>query len=426
MKGGNKTLTYAIVEGRSGKFSNLSGMLKAQIYPLPPILVTLLEEKHKNGGKLGPRGAQIWNDLMPSLLRAHFNFRVMASHPELQELGLEIAATMDRLQKTVLDPTKAREFTADCFRVYALMDGYVQTRAALHLSQLPAVDRLIHAIQAHLMRNLHAQALPRFVTEAQEAIDDLVNLYKQVAPTLEEPARQAFLMGIDSCAQAFLEIKTPSPENLKAACINLKNGSSLLEHLAQWREDFEKADLSPVPVVGEQVKTMLQELRTQGRLNPQTLHDWVEQHFWDLQEKWAQSRHDLFMPRAQKDRIVERLDSLMVNLRDLDQMEPRIQEQLLSNLEAQYDALSRSGFEIDDLRRHPLNWLVDLFLAVLSKGVPRYKILETIEEFKDTDLNAYAVFLQRYLAEDDRDYILDALAKIESECDDRQSAGAAI
>lgn len=394
-------------------------MTEVLIFPLPPVLVTLLEEKHKLGGKLGPNGTKIWMELMPSLLKAHFSFRILASHPRLHEIALQIAETLDRMQRSITQPEKSPEFAADCFKVYSLMDRYVRTRAELHASKLPSVDRLIHAIQAHLLGNLHPQALNIYATEARESADDLVKLYKQVSPTLEEPTRQAFLIGIDSFTQAFLQLKEPTPENLKSALANLKNGSKLLEHLAKWRDDFERADLSPVPEVGERVRAMLTELRQNGRINSQTLEEWTEQYFWDLQEKWAKTRHDLFMPRAAKDRTVERLDSLMVNLRDLDQMEPRIQEQLLNNLEAQYDALSQAGFKVDELRQHPLNWLVDLLLAVLSKGVPRFKILETIEQFQGTDLNDYATFLQRYLNEEDRDYLLDALSKIESECDDR-------
>lgn len=398
------------------------GMTEVLIFPLPPILVTLLEEKHKLGGKLGPKGVKIWTELMPSLLKAHFSFRMLASHPKLHEIALEIADTLDRLQKTVTVPEKSEEFTADCFRVYRLMDSYVQTRAQLHASKLPPVDRLIHAIQAHLLGNLHGQAVHLYVGDAREAVDELVGLYKQASHTLEEPTRQAFLMGIDSFSQAFQELKEPTPDNLKAALANLKNGSALLEHLAKWRDDFEKSEISPVPEVGDRVREMLADLQQNGRINPQALEEWVEQYFWDLQERWAKSRHDLFMPRAQKDLIVERLDSLMLNLRDLDQMAPRIQEQLLRNLEVQYESLSRAGFKVDELRKHPLNWLVDLLLAVLAKGVPRFKILETIEQFRGTDFHDYADWLERYLREDDRDYILDALCKIGAECDARYNA----
>lgn len=394
-------------------------MNTAQIHPLPSNLVKLLEEKHKLGGKLGPQGAQFWNDLMPSLLRAHFNFRALASHPKLQEIGLELSETLDRLQKTVQDPQKHREFTADCFRVYALMDRFVRTRGELNPTRLSSVNRLIHAIHAHLMGNLHVQAINVYANETRLGINEMVDLYKQVAPTLEEPTRQALLKGIDSFTQAFQELKEPTEQNLKNAVVNLANGAELMHHLLKWKEDFEKADASPIPLVGDFVRKMAKELQQQGQLNPDTLQEWVEERFWDLQEKWAVTRHDLFMPRAQKDRIVERLDSLMVNLRDLDQVPPRVQEQLLANLEAQYAALSETGFNVEHLQEHPLDWLVDLFIAVLAKGVPRFKIVETIEEFKGTDLNDYAVFLQSYLEEGDRDYILDALTKIQNECDER-------
>lgn len=397
-------------------------MTEVVIFPLPPVLVTLLEEKHKLGGKLGPKGTKIWTELMPGLLQTHFSFRMLASHPRLQEIALDIADTLDRLQKTVTVPERSEEFTSDCFKVYRLMDAYVQSRAMLHVSKLPPVDRLIHAIGAHLMGNLHGQALRLYAGDARETVDDLVALYKQVSPTLEEPARQAFLKGIDSFSQAFQELKNPTPENLKAAQVNLKNGSTLLEFLAKWRDDFEKADLSPVPQVGARVREMLAELQQNGRIDPHTLEEWVESDFWDLQERWAKIRHDLFMPRAQKDRIVERLDSLMLNLRDLDQMEPRIQEQLLSNLEVQFEALSQAGFKVGELKEHPLNWMVDLFLAVLAKGVPRFKILETIEQFRGTDLQEYGNWLERYMKEDDRDYLLDALSRFEAECDARRSA----
>ena len=392
-------------------------MEKVQIYPLPPQLVQLLEEKHRSGGKLGLEGARIWTELMPSLLRTHYSFRALSSHPQLEEIAIDIAETLDRMQKTIEVPEKSQEFTADCFRVYALMDEYVKTRAQLDVTRLPAVNGLIHAIHAHLRGRLHLKLIDMYAQPARKKIDELVQLYRNAQDTLEEPTKQALLKGIDSMAEAFQQVKKGDPEGLKSCLVNLKNGATILEHLAAWKEDFEKSEASPVPVVGKYVRGMLSELRQNGNLAPETLHKWVEDEFWNLQERWAKSRHDLFMPRPQKDRVVERLDSLMVNLRDLDQMSPRVQEQLLNNLESQYESLSKMGFQVDELRKHPAGWLVDLFLATLSAGVPRYKLDEIIQEFQGTDYQIYSDFLHKYLQEQDRDYLLDALAHIESELD---------
>lgn len=396
-------------------------MMKVQIHPLPPKLVQLLEEKQKLNGKLGPQGIKIWSDLMPSLLRTYYNFRALASHEALEELGEKLAQTLDRLQKTVQVPDKHREFTADCFRVYALMDEYVKTRAQLEETHLPAVNGLIHAIHAHLRGHLHGKLLEVYGNSARAAVDDLVTLYKATQDGLEEPVKQAFLKGIDSFTQAFRELQTLEPVALKNCLVNLKNGATLLEHLARWREEFEGANRSPVPVVGDYVSEMQRQLREQGALAPETLNHWLEEEFWNLQERWAKTRHDLFMPRAKKDRIVERLDSLMLNLRDLDQVTPAAQAQLLANLETQYEALSGNGFDVAYLRTHPAGWLADLFAAVLAKGVPSYKIREVIQEFEGTDYHNYSVYLSKYLQEEDRDYILDALAQLEMECDQREA-----
>ena len=319
------------------------------------------------------------------------------------------------MQKTIEVPEKSQEFNADCFRVYALMDEYVKTRARLDATRLPAVNGLIHAIHAHLRGHLHLKLIDMYAQQAQTKINELVELYKNAQDTLEEPTKQALLKGIDSMAEAFQQLKKGDPESLKSCLANLKNGATILEHLAAWKDDFEKSETPPVPIVGNYVRGMLAELQQNGALSPETLHNWVEDEFWNLQEHWAKSRHDLFMPRPQKDRVVERLDSLMVNLRDLDQMPARVQEQLLNNLESQYESLSRMGFKVDDLRKHPAGWLVDLFLATLSGGVPRYKLNETIEEFEGTDYQIYSDFLSKYLQEKDRDHLLDALAHIESE-----------
>jgi hypothetical protein len=393
-------------------------MDKLLIHPLPNSLVLLLQEKHRLNGRLGPKGALAWNDLMPSLLQTHFKLRALASHPRLDEIAIQVGETLDRMQKTLQDASRSQEFTADCFKVYALMDEYVKTRAQLNLTRLPNVDVLIHAIQAHLKGNLHPQALEGYAARARLDIDELVLLYKNTSENFEEPIRQAFLKGIDSFATAYQQIKAGDPESLKNATVNLKNGATLLEHLAKWRDDFERAESSPVPVVGEFVQGMLKELKKHGKLRPETLHLWTEERFWDLQEHWAKSRHDLFMPRPQKDGIVGRLDSLMVNLRDLDRMAPRAQEQLLMNLEAQFEALSGLGFDLNHLKKHPNAWLVDLFVAILAEGVPLFKIQEMIDEFRDTDHHDYAILLERFLTEKDRDYLLDGLANMQKECDE--------
>lgn len=394
-------------------------MKRVEIHALPSSLVALLEEKNKLKGRLGPKGTEIWRDLMPSLLRMHFNLRVSASHEDLEKIGLELADTLDFLQKNILIPESHKEFTAHCFRAYALMDRYLKVRTKLNTSRVPAVDRLIHAIQAHLRNNLHVQALDAYAGEAKQAVDKLVELFKQVAPNLDEPAKKGLLMGIDSFTQAYKELKDKEPQSLKNAVVNLRNGAVLLEHLAVWKEEIEAETRSPVPVVGDDVTMMLNQLAQQGHIEQNRLLDWVENRFWDLQENWAKARHDMFMPREQKDLIVGRLDQLMLSLKDLDQHAPRVQEQLLHNLIAQYDALSTCGFRVEELKEHPSPWLVDLIVAILAKGVPKYKILETIEDFKDSDYHVYAVLLQKYLDEGDRDYLLDALSEIERECLDR-------
>jgi len=392
-------------------------MEKTLIHPLPPKLVLVLEEKHRSGGKLGPKGGKLWPELMPQLLETYFKFRALASHDRLEEIAHEIGETLDRIQKTIERPECSDQFTADCFRVYALMDEYVKTRGRLNVTRLPAVDVLIHAIRAHLKGNLHRVPLEAYAGETRLLIDDLVQLYKTASENFDEPTRQAFLKGIDSFTLAYEQLKSEDPEVLKQAIPNLKNGAELLHHLALWRDEFEKSEASAVPVVGPFVQSMLTELRECARLKPETLQLWVEEKFWDLQERWAKSRHDLFMPRPQKDGVVERIDSLMVNLSQLDQMEPRVQEQLLMNLEAQFEGLSRMGFDIEALKKHPDAWLVDLFVAVLAGGVPLFKIQELIEEFQGTYHQEYADLLKLFLAEKDRDYILDALAKLGAECE---------
>ena len=352
------------------------------------------------------------------------NIRAMASHQSLEDIAIDIGSILDSLQKTVQNAEAFDDFTADCFKLYSRLNHYVQVRSSLAVTRLPALDALFHAVQAHLRGNLPEPSLAFFEQRARASVDDLLKVYKDVAPTLEEEGRQALLKGFASLTQAAVEIKVREPESLKKASINLRNGAILIEHLAKWRADYQHSEAPVIPVVGEFVQEMLTQLKAQGKLSPETLSLWSEEKFWDLQEHWAAARHDFFMSRPQKDKFVTRLDSLMLNLRDLHQVDPPVQEQLLVSLESHYAAQLGLGFEVEELRKYPSPWLVDLLLAVLAKGVPRFKITEVIEQLQGTEYNDFAHLLDRFLKEDDRDYLLDALALIERDCEERDLAAA--
>lgn len=391
-------------------------MTSQHIHPLPPVLVKLLEEK-KSKGKPSPATTVAWAQLRQKLARVSSQLGYLASHEELEKIAYEVASLLASLDADLNDSGKHLEFQQNCYKLYTAMSRYADCRRQLSVTELEAVNTLIHAIQAHLRGNLPAEALKFYEAEMQKEVSELLQLYKDVAPDLPDEARQALLKGIDSFTHARKLLQNAEPSSLKNASIDLKNGALLLEHLVKWRRDFFFSQQSPVPVVGDTVRQMLAQLQNGGKLDQQTLHHWVEERFWDLQEHWAQSRHDFFMPRYKKDKLVGQIDGLMLALRDLDQLAPRDQEQLLFRLESHYEDLVDAGFDMSKFETHTLHWLAELFVAILKKGVPRYQILETIDHFKNTNEAYYAVFLQKYLDEDDRDYILDALAKMASECE---------
>ena len=399
-------------------------MKTISVYPLPPSLVALLEEKKRNDGRLGPQGTKTWTKLMPSLIKTFMNVRAMASHQSLEDIAIDVGSRLDRLQKTVQKAEAFDDFTADCFGLYSRLNDYVQVRTSLAVTRVPALDALFHAVQAHLRGSLPEPTLVIFEQGARASIDELLALYKDVAPTLEEQGRQALLKGFASLTQATKELKVRQPESLRKACINLRNGAVLIEHLAKWKDDYESSEAPVIPVVGEFVRGMLAQLKEQGSLSPEILQLWSEEKFWDLQEHWAAARHDFFMSRPQKDKFVTRLDSLMLNLRDLHQLESPVQEQLLVTLESHYAAQVGLGFDLEKLQQYPSPWLVDLIVAVLSNGVPRFKIEDAVQQLRGTEYGELADLMARYLSEDDRDYLLDALALIERECEEREIAAA--
>ena len=395
-------------------------MKKWEVVALPPLLVEILEAKHVGESVLTSSQAVQWWPLSNSLEATIEDMRRFSSHDALDR-EVEIAAqSLMVLQEAIVASPWTEEFQEACYRLYRAMANYGEIRKELTACPVLQFDTLIHALQAHLRGRLSLAVARQFQPPAIARMEELVSLYKRAEDSLPVEIRQGLLSGIDLCSQALASLAGEDPGTLTEACALLRDGGTLLAHLQNWKAAAESEGASAIPLVGEQVTQMLADLESSGQLDDEVLELWTEDWFWQLQESWAQARHDFFMPRAKKDQLVGRLDALMVELRDLVEKPPRLQLELLLSAERHFEEIAISGFNLEFLAQHRSAWMADVFLAVLAGGVPSYQALEFRDSLLSSSEHQYGQLLASYLEGKDRDFLLDALELMQNECEAQQ------
>lgn len=391
--------------------------------PLPVELVKILEAKHRGDGKVSPDQLSRWLALHSSLKETIETNRKYSSHPELES---QANASQDILQSlnSALTGGTFDDALTEAFRLYHSLALYGALRKELRVTTLVQTDKLIHACKACEEGRLPLPEAIAILPSALEELDVLVGYFKGATDSLPHEVNQGLLKGIQSCQaglsalQNMASVDSPGDEHkelLKSAATNLRNGAVILQELQSWGVELATEQASAVPAAGDFVQLLRSQIAEQGRIEDDQLAEWVDKAFWDLQERWSEDRHDFFMPRPKKDRLVGDIDALMLRLKDLHEYHPREQDEMLYLLEVKFEEVARSAFQIEELRAHTLGWLADYLVAVLAEGVPRPHIESQIHDFLGTDFNEYGRLLQSYLAEDDRDYLLDALALLERE-----------
>ena len=215
---------------------------------------------------------------------------------------------------------------------------------------------------------------------------------------------------------AVAQMNTRDESQLADAAANMANAGSILEHLDKWQREFEMESSCEVPVVGREVQELMMELQSNGALSLESVDLWYNELAPKIQEFWGPARHDFFMSRTFKDKLVGRIDTLLYELQELEEMTP--QEQF-DNLRALADAFAEvpaRTYQRESFEHHPQPWLFDTFVAVLAKGVPRFQIDWIIEDMnQSTDTYELGRCLTQYLNTDDRDFLLDALDHMQRE-----------
>ena len=390
--------------------------------PLPVSLVQILEAKHKNQGTLTPSTLNEWVAVQSDLKETIDNYLRYASHSELEIRAGNSAEALQRLN-TALCSGSFEDATNEAFGLYLHLASYGALREQLRATTLEQTDKLIHACQACKEGRLPLSDVLDILPSAIAEIDVIVEYFRQASESLPEDVRQAILKGIRSSQVGFSSLQNligkeqADPQALADAAVNLRNGALILQELQSWGLELAEEERSLVPGAGDFVKRLRLEIAENGGIPNELMQEWNEKAFWVLQDRWSEDRHDFFMPRFKKDQFVAAVDDLMNRLHDLQQYPPQEQDSLLYRLEVKFEEITRSGFDMSLLRTHPLSWLADYIVAVLSKGVPRPHIETQINGFLGTDLDQYGRYLQSFLKEDDRDYLLDALVALQREID---------
>lgn len=386
-------------------------MRLVSIAPLPLEIVALLDCLEK-GQSTSPEQGKIWKDYVDSCAVLATQLRRVACHPRLEEVGQELEAAQITLGGLSFPQSGIEALQEAAFSFHRLATNFSQIRQSLSVTRLPDTNELLLYLHAVLRGNLPSGDLGQAIAQSMEEIDHYVQVFKQHSQELPPEVRQSLLVGLDSLNVGFAQLRSGQEALLPEAGKNISNGAQIVETLKDWEDNILAEHSTPVPLVGEFVEEMLELLARQRRLPDPIVAEWEEELFWTLQDQWAISRHEFFMPRKKKDQLVEQLDTVMYQLKDLSQLSPDVQESLLLRLKSLHGEVNVSGFSLAGLEDYGHAWLADLFMAALAGGVPRAQLSRTAGQLQGTDLGELAHCLQKYLETDDRDYLLDGLSQV--------------
>jgi hypothetical protein len=389
-------------------------MKKPYVVPLPPEVVALLESKHQSKKNLTQSPS--WLALKSHLQETLEKMERWSSHEGLDAPLSTAKERLSSLEAGLGEETDMEKVTQEAYRLFGALNEYVRLRETLDVCALPEVNAAVHAIHALKRGRLEWPEVEPTKQELVARVDTLVSLFKDGSDHLPPEIQHALLKGFDSMNNAVAQWNTQDSTKLDDLAANLASAGTILEHLDKWQKDFEAELKCEVPLVGREFKAMLMELESQGGLSNATLDAWYEDVGPRLQEFWTPARHDFFMPRAFKDRLVGRIDTCLYNLQDLENMPPQQQYDALREVADAFAELPTRTFERDAFEHYPQPWLFDTFSAALAKGVPRFQLEWMAAQMSEqSDTYEMGRCLQSYLDSDDRDYILDALELMQKE-----------
>ena len=389
-------------------------MKKPYVVPLPPEIVALLESKHKGAPNLTQSAS--WIALKSHLTQTTERMKRWASHEGLDPVVAGAEEQLTKFEEGLGGQVNLEELTQSAYRLFGALNEYARLRSTLRTCQIPEIDEAVQALHAVKRGRLGWDEVEPVKERLIARVDHLVVLFKDGSGHLPEEIQQALLKGFASMNTAVAQMNTRDESQLADAAANMANAGSILEHLDKWQREFEMESSCEVPVVGREVQELMMELQSNGALSLESVDLWYNELAPKIQEFWGPARHDFFMSRTFKDKLVGRIDTLLYELQELEEMTP--QEQF-DNLRALADAFAEvpaRTYQRESFEHHPQPWLFDTFVAVLAKGVPRFQIDWIIEDMnQSTDTYELGRCLTQYLNTDDRDFLLDALDHMQRE-----------
>ena len=389
-------------------------MKKPYVVPLPPEVVALLESKHKGAANLGLSAN--WLALKSHLLQTTERMKRWSSHEGLDASVETAEEHLANFELGLSGEAKLEDLTQSAYRLFGALNEFARLRAGLSVCKITEIDEAVQALYAVQRGRLEWSEVDPVKERLIARVDYLVQLFKDGSEHLPEEIQQALLKGFASMNTAVAQMNTRDDGQLAEAAANLANAGTILEHLDKWQKEFEAESSCDVPVVGREVQRLMMELQSNGALSTQSVDLWYNELAPKVQDFWGPARHDFFMTRPLKDKLVGRIDTRLYELQELENMTPQEQFDNLRDLADAFAEVPARTFQREWFEHHPQPWLYDTFVAILAKGVPRYQIDWIIEDMsQSSDTYELARCLREYLQTDDRDFLLDALDLLQRE-----------
>lgn len=402
---------------------NQPDMQEFAIVPLPPALCQALDALAE--GDWEPAHQQYWQSEKQSLDQLLTESEALSLGPEQDGYVKQARAELQALDDA-LAAGQAEEASEAAFRLYRQLYLYERYRERSRHTQVEELNDVLLMGQALLCGKGSAEILHSLLPAFVGRTDHLLEAFKRGEEDLPAEVRQALLRGFDSLARALAQLRTWDGHDeaaLRKAMTDLKNGAELVVHIHDWEQQM-LAPVEVLPGAGLEFLALQEELEAFGAAQEETLKLFMEQGLPQLQQAWTEMRQQLWVTPPMREQLGGRIEATFELLHRLPEVSAQEQQALLDTLVELYAELASLKPEREQYADHPSPWLGDLVLAALADGVPRFRLRQTASEAAAGPVQGWGAAVLRFLDEEDRGYLAEALDELKRQVEEQQAGQA--
>lgn len=374
----------------------------AQIVALPRELVMLLEEASQGADILD--GSATLCQRLKEAIQARSRYLLHEAESKALDLALQAVEEFSE----ALRAGRLSQATETALVLYRELHWFEQMREQNRQNPLPGLNELL----IWGLSSLHGRADPELLlpllSTAAADVDAMVELYKIAEEHLPTEIRSVFLLGVERVTQGFSSLQqaqTVEPGSLQS----IASGADLLAQLQKWKEDTEAVGSGSVPIAGERVQRMVEQLESSGQIKERTFALWRGKDYPALLRFWLDSRAGLLVSTRHRGRLKHEIEQALEQCQELGELTSEHQRALLVRLDALFAELSAHKLDLASLKLNSRRWKADLILAVVAGGIPPFYLAETERTLREQQQEELALALESFRLEEDPEHLIGLL-----------------